>query len=98
MAFEDKTLVCKDCGQEFVFTSGEQQFYVDHGFQNEPSRCNDCRRARRSNAGSMGGPREMHEIICSSCGKPAQVPFLPSGDRPVYCSECFAASRSEGRR
>ncbi|HNU94843.1 MAG TPA: zinc-ribbon domain-containing protein, partial [Bacillota bacterium] len=48
MAYEDKTLVCKECGQEFVFTAGEQQFYVDHGFQNEPSRCPECRRARRA--------------------------------------------------
>ena len=44
---EDKTLVCKDCGNEFVFTTGEQEFYKEKGFENEPVRCPDCRRARK---------------------------------------------------
>ena len=44
LAFQDKALVCRDCGQEFVFTAGEQQFYVDHGFQSSPPGA-DCRRA-----------------------------------------------------
>ena len=37
--YEDKTLVCKECGKEFVFTAGEQEFYAERGFQNEPQRC-----------------------------------------------------------
>jgi CxxC-x17-CxxC domain-containing protein len=96
LAFQDKALVCRDCGQEFVFTAGEQQFYVDHGFQNEPSRCPDCRRARRANQ-AAGGARTMHEVVCSACGQTCTVPFVPSGDRPVYCSECFATHRSARR-
>lgn len=44
---EDKTLICKDCGREFVFTVGEQEFYKEKGFENEPVRCPDCRRARK---------------------------------------------------
>ena len=44
---EDKTLVCKDCGAEFVFTVGEQEFYKEKGFDNEPKRCMACRRARK---------------------------------------------------
>ncbi|MCR4426488.1 MAG: zinc-ribbon domain containing protein [Firmicutes bacterium] len=95
MAFEDKVLNCRDCGQDFVFTAGEQQFYVDRGFQNEPSRCPDCRRARKAARVGTSGTREMFEVTCSACGKPAMVPFQPSGDRPVYCSECFAAQRAE---
>jgi predicted Zn-ribbon and HTH transcriptional regulator len=43
----DKTLACKDCGKEFVFTEGEQEFYKEKGFENEPQRCPDCRRARK---------------------------------------------------
>ena len=43
MAFEDKTLVCKECGKDFVFTAGEQEFYAEKGFENEPARCRDCR-------------------------------------------------------
>lgn len=44
---EDKTLVCKDCSKEFVWTVGEQEFYAQKGFENEPTRCPDCRRANK---------------------------------------------------
>ncbi len=44
---EDKTLTCKDCGKEFVFTKGEQEFYAEKGFTNEPTRCADCRKANK---------------------------------------------------
>lgn len=47
MNMEDKKIVCKDCGKEFVFTVGEQDFYKDKGLDNEPKRCLECRRARR---------------------------------------------------
>ena len=53
--YEDKTLVCKECGNEFVFTAGEQEFYAERGFQNEPQRCKACRDARKAAA---RGPRE----------------------------------------
>ena len=43
----DKTLVCSDCGNEFVFTEGEQAFYAEKGFTNEPKRCPECRKARK---------------------------------------------------
>ena len=45
---EDKTLVCQDCGKEFVFTAGEQEFYKEKGFVNEPKRCKACRDARKA--------------------------------------------------
>ncbi|HHT44461.1 MAG TPA: cytochrome C551 [Fastidiosipila sp.] len=45
----DKTLSCKDCGSEFVFSEGEQEFYKEKGFENEPLRCPDCRRRRKQN-------------------------------------------------
>ncbi|NLB90627.1 MAG: zinc-binding protein [Clostridiales bacterium] len=89
--YEDKTLACKDCGAEFIFTAGEQEFYAEKGFENEPSRCKDCRMARKTNRASA--PREMHPAICAECGAQTQVPFLPREDRPVYCSDCFAAHR-----
>lgn len=90
--FEDKTLVCKDCGAEFVFTAGEQEFYQEKGFVNEPQRCKACRDARK-NAGRA--PRELHEATCAACGGVAKVPFIPRDDRPVYCSECFAKMKEE---
>ena len=90
--FVDETLVCKDCGNEFVFTAGEQKFYAEKGFQNEPTRCKACRQARKASR-AAGAPRQMFDAICAECGKPTQVPFEPKEDRPVYCSECFAARR-----
>ena len=88
MAFEDKTLVCKECGNEFIFTAGEQEFYAEKGFENEPQRCKACRSNRRS-ARNNGRQREMHNVICADCGAETQVPFMPRDDRPVYCRDCF---------
>lgn len=90
--YEDKTLVCKECGQEFVFTAGEQEFYAERGFQNEPQRCKACRTARKA---ASRGNREMFTTVCANCGKEATVPFQPSNDRPVYCSECYAAMKQD---
>jgi CxxC-x17-CxxC domain-containing protein len=109
MSFEDKTLVCRDCGSEFVFTAGEQEFYAQKGFTNQPSRCPDCRRAAkasRNGGGSYGNnsygggggsrpERTMHPAVCSACGKETMVPFVPSNDKPVYCSDCFQSRRQE---
>ncbi|MBP5662550.1 MAG: zinc-ribbon domain containing protein [Clostridia bacterium] len=89
--YEDKTLVCKECGKEFVFTAGEQEFYAEKGLQNEPGRCPECRQAKRRAA---RGPREMFDAVCADCGKATKVPFQPRDDRPVYCDECFKAHRS----
>ena len=91
--YEDKNLVCKECGNEFVFTAGEQAFYAERGFQNEPQRCKACRDARKNAA---RGPREYFTATCAACGGEAKVPFEPKSDRPVYCSECFARMREEG--
>ena len=88
--YEDKTLVCKECGKEFVFTAGEQEFYAQKGFQNEPQRCKACRDARKAGGAVK---REFFTTTCAKCGKEAKVPFQPSNDRPVYCSECFAAMK-----
>lgn len=81
--FTDKTLVCKECGQEFIFTAGEQEFYAEKGFTNEPQRCKDCRATRKTTT------RKMYDAVCASCGKDCKVPFEPRDDRPVYCSDCF---------
>lgn len=90
---QDKTLTCRDCGADFVFTASEQDFFAEKGFTNEPGRCPECRAARKQNSGFGGRsrqPREMHPAVCAACGKDTQVPFRPSGDRPVYCSDCFS--------
>ena len=58
--YSDKVLVCKDCGQEFTFTAGEQEFFAEKGFTNEPQRCKACR-ANRKNSRGEGGARQMYE-------------------------------------
>lgn len=88
--YNDRTLVCKDCGQEFTFTAGEQEFYAEKGFTNEPQRCKSCRGARKGGSDrSGGGARQMYDAVCAECGKPCKVPFEPKSGRPVYCSDCF---------
>ena len=90
MSFQDKTIACRDCGQEFAFTANEQEFYAEKGFTNEPQRCKSCRDARKNDG---RGPREMFSAVCASCGLDCKVPFQPRDDRPVYCSDCFSKSR-----
>lgn len=88
--YEDKNLTCKDCGNEFVFTAGEQEFYAEKGFVNEPQRCKSCRDARKN---SNRPSREMFTATCAECGCETQVPFQPTEGRPVFCRECFAKRR-----
>jgi CxxC-x17-CxxC domain-containing protein len=105
VALSDKTLVCVECGSEFIFTVGEQEFFQARGFGNEPKRCRSCRAVRRTEQRGGGGgggggmyqdgPREMYPIVCAECGNDAMVPFRPRGDRPVYCSDCFSRMREE---
>ena len=92
MSYEDKNLSCTDCGATFVFSADDQSYHAEKGYQNEPKRCPDCRSARRAGGGGGygGGAREMHPAVCAQCGKDTEVPFRPSGDRPVYCSDCFS--------
>lgn len=95
--YENKTLICKDCGAPFDFTVRDQMFYAEKGFENEPQRCRDCRTARKSQRGGAGGPggvREMFDAVCAQCGESTTVPFRPSGDRPVYCRSCFSAQNA----
>jgi CxxC-x17-CxxC domain-containing protein len=111
VSFADKILRCRECGTDFIFTAGEQEFYAMKGLLNEPGRCPGCRaqrRVQREPAGASGysaGPsygagsydrprREMHAAVCAQCGRDTMVPFLPRGDRPVYCSDCFEQVRS----
>lgn len=85
--YEDKTLVCKECGKEFIFTAGEQEFYKEKGFENQPQRCKECRDARKNAARVQ---RKFFTGVCASCGGEAKVPFEPREGQPVYCSECFS--------
>jgi len=107
MVESDKSIKCRDCGEEFVFTAGEQAFYKERGFQHEPTRCRRCREEKkRQTTGASasgfggspspmgGGTREFHEAVCSSCGVTTQVPFRPTAGKPVYCRDCFQSVRT----
>ena len=67
--FEDKTLVCRDCGKEFVFSASEQQFFADKGFQNDPTRCHECRAARRNRENPGRAERQYYEVICDGASE-----------------------------
>ena len=96
MSFQDRSLECFDCSATFTFTADEQEFFAGKGFTNDPKRCPSCRQAKKAERGGYGGgygsrpPREMHAVVCAQCGKDTEVPFQPTGDRPVYCSDCFS--------
>ena len=104
---EDQSINCVDCGQQFLFTAGEQAFYASKGLTNAPTRCKACREVRKQQrAGAPRGPRgaggpvrgvprEMHAVVCADCGAETQVPFLPVASRPVYCKDCYEAHQPE---
>jgi CxxC-x17-CxxC domain-containing protein len=96
VSLADKTLMCRDCGTEFLFTIGEQQFFQSKGLLHEPGRCPSCRAVFKAERGmaSEQSIREYHDTVCAECGRPARVPFVPRNDRPVYCSSCFDRVRA----
>ena len=93
--FTDETLVCVECGKEFVFSAGEQAFYKEKGYLNKPKRCRECRNAKK-NAGQP--ERQYYYAVCDACGAEAKLPFEPSKDKPVYCSACHEKRMAERRR
>jgi CxxC-x17-CxxC domain-containing protein len=105
MTRNDLTIVCKDCGRNFVFRADEQSFYAEKGY-NEPTRCKDCRNERKNNNSQSNsrGPRssapsgrfperEMFPATCASCGKQTQIPFKPKEGRPIFCRDCFQKNK-----
>jgi len=96
MQFQDRTLKCIDCGSDFVFTAGEQLFFHDKQFRNEPKRCKACKTKRPAVVGAPQRPghtRVETHAVCSQCGKETTVPFRPTQGRPILCRECFRDKR-----
>ena len=100
MEFVDRLLICADCGGEFIFTAGEQLFFFDKQFKNDPKRCKPCKSKRagaamRSGSGpaAAGISRTETRTTCSECGIETTVPFKPTQGRPVLCRGCFQAKR-----
>lgn len=94
MDYSDKVVKCADCGAEFVFTAGEQLFFADKGFKNEPKRCKPCKAKRSQRLSGQSYQRVETTTVCSQCGKETTVPFKPTQGRPVYCRECFQQRRA----
>ena len=103
MEFVDRLLTCVDCGGEFIFTAGEQLFFLDKQFKNDPKRCKPCksrRSAAAAGAATGSGPaaagisRTETRTECSECGISTTVPFKPTQGRPVLCRQCFKTKRS----
>ena len=98
MEFQDKVLKCIDCGTEFLFTAGEQLFFHDKQFKNEPKRCRACKAKRVSVLGATPERPRYRRVetraTCSQCGKDTTVPFKPTQGRPVLCRECFQGKRT----
>ena len=86
MEYTDRVLKCIDCGAEFIFTAGEQVFFYDKQFKNDPKHCKQCK-AKRARGGSRVRPET--RTTCSECGAETTVPFKPTQGRPVLCRSCF---------
>jgi CxxC-x17-CxxC domain-containing protein len=98
MDFVDRILTCTDCGGQFVFTAGEQFFFQDKQFKNDPKRCKPCKSRRGAQAAgattgnglaAAGISRTETRTICSECGIETTVPFKPTQGRPVLCRQCY---------
>jgi CxxC-x17-CxxC domain-containing protein len=101
MEFQDRVLTCIDCGADFVFTAGEQLFFHDKQFKNQPKRCKTCKSRRvavlsapQIMGHSHNASRVETRTTCSQCGKETTVPFRPTQGRPLFCRECFVQKRS----
>ena len=81
--YEDEKLTCEECGCEFEFTTGEQEFYAEKGLTNKPKRCMSCRKNRKK------ARRTLHDAVCSKCGVDTQVPFKPIEGKEIFCRDCF---------
>jgi len=88
--FQDRTLKCTDCGSDFIFTAGEQLFFFDKAFKNEPKRCKACKAKRQ---GGAAAGRVETSANCSGCGTETTVPFRPTQGRPVFCRVCFQSRK-----
>jgi CxxC-x17-CxxC domain-containing protein len=90
MVLEDKTIICKDCAEKFLFSSGEQGFFLEKGLLNEPQRCTVCREERRRERALY---HRTSTVVCAGCGSETTVPFVPRLNRPVYCDSCYKTAR-----
>lgn len=85
--FSDITLICKDCGKEFIFSANDQKFYAKQGFVNAPARCRSCREEFQ-NTKYKG--LDIHNVKCKICGRVGKLTVNPTYPKEVMCGDCFA--------
>jgi len=90
--YTDETLKCEDCGAEFAFSAGEQEFYAEKGLVNKPKRCPECRKSRRQK-----NKRKLYDAVCAACGVETQVPFKPTEGKETLCRDCYQKKQQEAR-
>ena len=98
---EDKTIHCVDCSEDFVWSVGEQLFYAQKDLLNPPKRCKPCKLAKTRRLADIEiaqatGKKHRVDVRaqCAKCLRSTTVPFYPSQGRPVYCKECYLASKT----
>lgn len=91
---EEIMLRCSVCGAEFAFTAQDKALYARLGFDNPPRRCTACRGSAQAIEAAVKPKRLTYAAICCTCGKETQLPFKPTGEKPVYCSDCFSKHRA----
>ncbi len=98
MILQDRTLTCRDCGRQFAFTAGEQEFYQSRGLTNDPGRCPDCRAARKASRGDRGGYAysSASDGLAGSYGAPRDYERSDRPRREMFsatCSQCGNEAR-----
>jgi len=96
--FQEISIQCSSCGETFVFSTEEQEFYQQKGFT-QPKKCQPCRAQMRRNKGGAGrssgggGFQKRFDAVCDNCGVNTTVPFEPVNGKSVYCSDCYRSMR-----
>lgn len=87
IAYQDQTIICRDCGKSFIFTARDQEFFALKGFTNAPTRCRECRLKKKAQADPAN--RVVYKISCKSCGKVGEMAVEPRKPDDVLCADCF---------
>ena len=98
---EDIHIDCVDCAKDFVWTSGEQEYYRTKGFM-PPKRCRECRESRKKELAASRSKeivQTRYSATCDECGNETTVPFKPDKEKgPIYCKTCFDERKKDGAK
>jgi CxxC-x17-CxxC domain-containing protein len=89
MLFIDRALICVECGNEFIFSAAEQEFFHEKNFRSDPRHCKQCKAKRKIRSTTV---RFESRVKCADCGAETVVPFKPTNGKPVFCRDCYRRS------